>query len=72
MDKYIALSNKKADITSVDDINNFDILREVVEDMQANKDKLGIDGVFASTSMASGNRWRWDTHLANLPFYYEL
>ena len=26
MDKYIALSNKKADITSVDDINNFDIL----------------------------------------------
>lgn len=72
MDKYIALSNKKADITSVDDINNFDILREVVEDMQANKDKLGIDGVFASTSMASGNRWRWDTHLANLPFYYEF
>ena len=72
MDKYIALSNKKADITSVDDINNFDILKEVVEDMQANKDKLGIDGVFASTSMASGNRWRWDTHLANLPFYYEF
>ena len=72
MDKYIALSNKKADITSVDDINNFDILREVVEDMQANKDKLGIDGVFASTSMSSGNRWRWDTHLANLPFYYEF
>ena len=72
MDKYITLSNKKTNITSVDDINNFDILKEVVEDMQANKDELGIDGVFASTSMSSGNRWRWDTHLANLPFYYEF
>ena len=72
MDKYITLANKKTNITSVDDINNFDILKEVVEDMQANKDELGIDGVFASTSMSSGNRWRWDTHLANLPFYYEF
>ena len=40
--------------------------------MQANKDKLGIEGVFASTSMAAGNAWRWETHLANLPLYYEF
>lgn len=72
MQKYIALEDKKTDITSVDDINNFDILKEVVEDMEANKDKLGIKGVFASTSMSTGNRWRWDTHLANIPLYYEF
>ena len=40
--------------------------------MEANKDALGIQGVFASTSMASGNAWRWETHLANLPLYYEF
>ena len=47
-------------------------LKEVVEDMQKNKDALGIDGVFASTSLKSGEDWRWQTHLANLPVYQEF
>ena len=72
MQKYIELANKKTDIKSVDDIKSFAKLKEVAEDMQANKDALGIQGVFASTSMSSGNRWRWDTHLANIPLYYEF
>ena len=72
MQKYFALENKATDVESMDDINNFDKLKEVVEDMEANKDKLGIEGVFASTSMASGNAWRWETHLANIPLYYEF
>ena len=72
MQKYFALSNKATDVTSIDDINNFDKLKAVVEDMEANKDELGIQGVFASTSMASGNAWRWETHLADLPLYYEF
>lgn len=72
MQNYFALSNKATDVTSVDDINNFEKLKAVVEDMEANKDALGIQGVFASTSMASGNAWRWETHLANLPLYYEF
>lgn len=29
------------------------------------------DGVFASTSFAPGEDWRWQTHLMNLPIYYE-
>ena len=70
MQKYFALSNKATDVTSIDDINNFDKLKAVVEDMEANKDELGIQGVFAS--MASGNAWRWETHLADLPLYYEF
>ncbi len=69
MDKYFALPGAKA--TSMDDIKNFDTLKAVVEDMTAHKDDLGIDGVFASTSFAPGEDWRWQTHLMNLPIYYE-
>ena len=69
MDKYFALDGAKA--KSIDEINNYNKLKEVAEDMQAKKDKLGIDGVFASTSLSPGEDWRWQTHLANLPVYYE-
>ncbi|WP_411676022.1 ABC transporter substrate-binding protein [Caproicibacter sp.] len=72
MKKYFALPNKKVSVSSTADIKNFATLKAVVEDMTANKDKLGISGVFASTSFASGQDWRWQTHLANLPFYYEF
>ena len=40
--------------------------------MTANKEKLGIKGVFASTSLASGEDWRWQTHLLNIPLHYEF
>ena len=69
MNKYFALDGAKA--SSMDEINNFAKLKEVVEDMQARKDELGIDGVFGSTSLKGGEDWRWQTHLANLPIYYE-
>ncbi len=72
MEKYFALENKKTDIKTVNEINSFDKLKEVVEDMTANKDKLGIKGVFASTSLSSGEDWRWQTHLLNIPLYYEM
>ena len=39
--------------------------------MQAKKAELGIEGVFAATSLAPGEDWRWQTHLANYPVYYE-
>ncbi len=72
MDKYFNLENKQVDISSVEEINNFNTLKAVVEDMTKNKSALGIDGVFASTSMAGGESWRWDSHLASVPFYYEM
>lgn len=72
MNKYFALSDKAVDISSIEEINNFDTLKAVVEDMTAKKDQLGIQGVFASTSLAAGEQWRWQTHLANLPLYYEF
>lgn len=72
MAKYFALPNKNTKVNSMDEINNFATLKAVVEDMQANKDALGIKGVFASTSMAAGNQWRWQTHTVNVPLYKEF
>jgi raffinose/stachyose/melibiose transport system substrate-binding protein len=70
MEKYFATDGAKA--ASMDDINNFTKLKEVVEDMTARKDELGIDGVFCSTSLKPGEDWRWQTHLADVPIFYEI
>ena len=72
MDKYFALEDKGTDYKSMDEIVGFDALKAVVEDMQAHKAELGIDGVFASTSLKTGEDWRWQTHLANIPVYHEF
>ena len=72
MKKYFALPNKKSTLTEASQISSFDELKTVVEDMTANKEKLGINGVFASTSLAAGEDWRWQTHLLNIPLYYEF
>ena len=58
-------------VTSMDEINNFDTFKAVVEDIQAKKDELGILGAFTSAGMDSSSDWRFKTHLANLPIYYE-
>lgn len=72
LDKYFSLSDKKVDISSADEIKNYATLKAVVEDMQANKDKLGIKGVFAATSLKTGEDWRWQTHLMNIPVTLEF
>ncbi|MBO5137552.1 MAG: carbohydrate ABC transporter substrate-binding protein [Spirochaetaceae bacterium] len=72
MRKYFALPNKAVSINSADEITNFETLKAVVEDMQKNKDELGIKGVFASTSMSAGNQWRWQTHTVNVPLFFEF
>lgn len=72
MKKYFALPSKAVSFSSMDEVNNFEKLKAVVEDMTLHKDELGIEGVFASTSFGSGEDWRWQTHLANLPVYYEF
>ena len=67
--KYCALPNAK--VTDASQINNFATLKAVAEDMQARKDELGIQGAFTSAGMDSSSDWRFKTHLANLPIYYE-
>ncbi len=71
MDKYFGLKNRQNKVNSVKEIKNFDTLKTVVEDMTKHKKELSIDGVFASTSLSSGEDWRWQTHLLNIPLYYE-
>ena len=72
MKKYFSLKDKAVDISSAVEITSFDTLKAVVEDMTAKRDALGIKGVFASTSLSSGEDWRWQTHLLNVPLYYEF
>ncbi|WP_294431344.1 ABC transporter substrate-binding protein [uncultured Treponema sp.] len=71
-DSYFALPSKETSYSSMDEINTFAKLKEIVADMQKNAEKLGVKGVFASTSLKAGEDWRWQTHLANLPVYYEF
>lgn len=72
VNKYFSLANRQKTVNSIEEINDFDSLKTVVEDMTKLKSELGINGVFASTSLQSGEDWRWQTHLANIPIYYEL
>ena len=55
---------------SVDDIKSFDDLKKVAEDITARKDELGF-AAFTSAGMDSSSDWRFKTHLANLPIYFE-
>ena len=71
-DKYFALESKATEYKSMDEIKSFSALKALVEDMQKNASALGIKGVFASTSLKTGEDWRWQTHLANIPVYYEF
>ena len=54
-----------------EDINTFAKLKEVADDIQARKDELGVDGAFTSAGMDGSSDWRFKTHLANMPIYYE-
>ena len=70
MTKYFATDGAKA--KSMAEVNNFATLKAVVEDMTAKKAQLGIEGVFSSTSLKPGEDWRWQTHLADVPVFYEF
>ena len=55
---------------SENNINNFADLKRVAEDITARSDQLGF-AAFASAGMDGSSDWRFKTHLANLPLYYE-
>ena len=56
---------------TVADITNFETLKKVADDIQARKGELGLDGAFTSAGMDGSSDWRFKTHLANMPIYYE-
>ena len=55
---------------SMDEIKDFESLKAVADDIHARAAELGFDA-FTSAGMDSSSDWRFKTHLANLPIYYE-
>ena len=55
---------------TVEDIQSFADLKKVAEDITARKDELGF-AAFTSAGMDGSSDWRFKTHLANLPIYFE-
>ena len=55
---------------SVEDIKSFADLKKVAEDITARQDELGF-AAFSSAGMDGSSDWRFKTHLANLPIYFE-
>ena len=77
LNAYCGMDNAK--VSSIDEINNFATLKAVADDIQSRLDEVSeaagpdyaLEGAFASTGMDSSSDWRFKTHLANLPIYYE-
>ena len=55
---------------TIDDIQSFDDLKKVAEDITARSSELGF-AAFTSAGMDGSSDWRFKTHLANLPIYFE-
>ena len=55
---------------TLDDIQSFAELKKVAEDITARSSELGF-AAFTSAGMDGSSDWRFKTHLANLPIYFE-
>lgn len=58
-------------IKALNGIKDYNTFATVVREIQQHKKDLGIAGAFTSSGMDSSSDWRFKTHLANLPLYYE-
>ena len=54
----------------VEDIQSFEDLKKVADDITARKDELNFSA-FTSAGMDGSSDWRFKTHLANIPIYFE-
>ena len=55
---------------AIEDIDSFADLKKVAEDITARSEELGF-AAFSSAGMDGSSDWRFKTHLANLPIYFE-
>ena len=75
LNDYCTIDN--AVVSSIDEINNFKTLKAVADDIQSRLDEINdefgydLQGAFTSAGMDGSSDWRFKTHLANLPIYYE-
>ncbi len=65
-------------VSSIDEIDNFDTLKAVCEDINSNVDVINeacgteLTEAFASSGLDSGSNWRFSGHLAGIELYYEF
>lgn len=55
----------------MDDIENYEELKAVAEDITKRKNELGF-AAFTSPGLDTSSSWRFSGHLANIPLYYEF
>lgn len=55
----------------MDDIENYEELKAVAEDITKRKNQLGFSA-FTSPGLDTSSSWRFSGHLANIPLYYEF
>ena len=76
LNDYVTMDG--AVVASIDEINSFDTLKAVAEDINSRVDEINeefgyeLTGAFASSGLDSGSSWRFSGHLANMPLYYEF
>lgn len=56
---------------NVDEINSFESLKFVAEDIHTRRNALGFDA-FTSSGLDNSSSWRFSGHLANMPLFYEF
>jgi len=69
LNKYFAAD--WSTVKSVEEINGFEKLKTVANEIQSHKQEMGVKGAFTSAGMTDSSDWRFKNHLANLPIYYE-
>ncbi len=69
LEKYHSLPG--AVVSSMDQVNSFAAFESLVLDMQEKSHLLGIQGVFASTSLSPDSRGRWEHDLLNITLSHE-
>lgn len=71
-DRYFKLEGHVANVNSMDDVKSYETLKAVVEDMQAKKEQLGIEGVFCPSGLGSDDSWRITGHTFNMALIQEF
>lgn len=72
LDQYFALEDREADLDGIADVGTYTRLEALVKDLDARKNDLGLDGVFAAPALKEGESATWGTRLLSVPVGYEL
>lgn len=69
---YFALSDKATAFAGTEDIKTYKDLEDLAKDLDANKQALGLTGVFAAPALKEGESTAWGTRLLSVPLGYEI